>query len=380
MKLLQKILFPTDFSPSADRDLENAISIAKKFESELVVIHVLPNYPSWSPFIVKIRQKVDDQMGVIEAKLKTSGIKYQVSLEFGNYAEQISKVARRENVNLTLLGAGTPKNDYHVLGTNSEKIIRSSGIPVWVMQNDWVFSLETILCPVDFSETSKRALENAIHLARRFNSKLLVLHVAEALEEFYTKFDVDLESEMETFEKEESQSFDNFLAQFNLTDVNYQKILKTGNAEDIIRTIIDQEVVDLLIMGTHGRTGLQRFFLGSVTEKVILSVPCSFITVKNVDFIKLSIDKEITNIEEAYKQAVQLAKDGYLQEALAELNRCLEMNELNVKAWRGKAEIYEKLGDKDKATHCDAQADKIQKAIWEKQIEADLRRQHSMFK
>ena len=62
------------------------------------------------------------------------------------------------------------------------------------------------------------------------------------------------------------------------------------------------------------------------------------------------------------------------------LNYCLELNEFYIKAWRGKAEIYERMGDSEKSQMCDETADSIQRSIWEKEIEADLRRQHSMFK
>lgn len=381
MNILKKILFPTDFGPFAMQNLENVMQIANKFNSEVILLHVLPDYRYWDPFILKIRKKIDEKLEEMTNFLNDkSNIKYRTIVEFGDYAQKIDEVARKENVNIILLGEGHRNDKDFRLGSNSDKIIRGSSIPVWVLEKDWPFSVQTILCPVDFSESSRMALDNAIHLARRFDSKLIVLHVTQEISEEYDSLDVDLELEKANYEKQDATEFDTFLKQFDFSELDWQKNLIKGTPHVIIKETITSDVVDLLIMGTHGREGIQRFFMGSVTEKVIKDVPCSFITVKSQEFIHLEIEDKIEDIETAYNEAVQLANDGFYDEAINRLNLCLEMNEYYLKAWRGKAEIYDRIGQKGKADACREMADKVQKSIWDKQVEADLMGRHSLFK
>ena len=101
-------------------------------------------------------------------------------------------------------------------------------------------------------------------------------------------------------------------------------------------------------MGTAGRTGLGRFIMGSVTDKVIRQVPCSFITTKSEDIINLRLESKISNIEHHYNIARQKQKLNLVDEAIGEYLVCLTFNDMHIPSLLALSELYGKMGEKDK--------------------------------
>ena len=156
--------------------LKSAIDIAKKFESELILLHVLPENETTD----YLKSLVSDKMEEFVNQIKQQGVDCYYELISGNTIDAISTTAQRKRVNLVLLGASRARKLEHKLGSNSEGIIRTVSMPVWVIEKDKPLAFNSILCPVDFSDESKIALDNAIHLSRRFDSKLKILHVVKS--------------------------------------------------------------------------------------------------------------------------------------------------------------------------------------------------------
>ena len=80
-------------------------------------------------------------------------------------------------------------------------------------------------------------------------------------------------------------------------------------------------------MGTTGRSGLSKWMMGSVTEKVTREVPCSFITTKEEDVVRLQLEAELQDIEMHYEEARQLTKDGFVDEAIQAYKACLKLSD-----------------------------------------------------
>ena len=134
------------------------------------------------------------------------------------------------------------------------------------------------------------------------------------------------------------------------------------------------------MMGSAGKSGLKRFFIGSVAEKVMRKVPCSFIVIKSESLISLDLEKGLTDIDSLFQEGVQLEKDGYTDEAIAIWKQCTSKNEYYLKAWAAIAVVYESLGDKENAKKYTDIRNRIQRSIWDTQVEADLRSKHRLFK
>ncbi len=140
---------------------------------------------------------------------------------------------------------------------------------------------EKILCPVDFSEFSKCALAFAESIAWRYGSKLFVQHVVEVQHgieagltkaTFYEEYRGFLRSSGE-------KDLGDFLKDNSVGDLESVPVLSEGVATDAILGLAADENVDLIVMGTHGRRGRDRFMLGSVTERVVERAACAVVTV-----------------------------------------------------------------------------------------------------
>jgi nucleotide-binding universal stress UspA family protein len=131
--------------------------------------------------------------------------------------------------------------------------------------------IERILCPVDFSEFSDRACDHAHSFARQFGAKLFVLHVAEpfvpihpgyispsVIDQVYAQQIADADERVREL-----------AARQNWSDVEHEVVLERGAVADAILRLVEDKNIDLIAMGTHGRRGLDRLVLGSVTERIL---------------------------------------------------------------------------------------------------------------
>ncbi|MCD4663706.1 MAG: universal stress protein [Bacteroidales bacterium] len=376
MNLLEKILLATDLSKSSKNVVENAIGLAKIFRSKIILIHVLPDDIKNEKARLLLDEAAIKRLGAINDRIISKGIKTaKPILEYGNYFDKIIQTADSINANMILIGAGEKlKNDIFQLGTTAEKIIRKSVIPVWIIKNDNPLKIENILCPVDFSSESKRALKNAIIIARRFKAELVILSVYKVAYSGSLRLQIAWDEQNEYVRSEHKKEFNLFLDKFNMTDLSWDKEIRGGDPATEILQAISRDEFGLLIMGTTGKTGLGRIMMGSVTEKVTREVPCSFITLKTKDIIELQLKTEIRDIESHYGVAMELIKDGFLNEAINEFKICLNINHMHIPSLNGIAKVYDKLSNAVDAEKYKNMAKEVLATIWDRKIEAEARK------
>jgi len=140
-----------------------------------------------------------------------------------------------------------------------------------------------ILIPVDFSQPSKKAIAWAFEYAQKVPAQLHVLHVVEKHLQFS-----DLSAGMDTLKSEleeirtEAESQLSQLASTQRQSVGQvRQHVATGKPADEIVRVATELGVDMIVMGTHGLTGVERVIIGSVAEKVVRRAPCTVVTVKN---------------------------------------------------------------------------------------------------
>ena len=144
---------------------------------------------------------------------------------------------------------------------------------------------QKILVPVDFSPYSKRALEMACELARRFESSMLLFHAyvipTYPLPEGYVLASPATVTEL--LDKTQKALADVKANALQLGAPRVEVAMSEGVAfAEIVRTAREQ-AIDLIVMGTHGRTGLKHALMGSVAEKVVRKAPCAVLTVRDPD-------------------------------------------------------------------------------------------------
>jgi len=376
MKLLERILLASDFSKSSENLLEYAINLAKTFHSQIILVHVLPDDIANEKAKLLISQAALKQLEDIRNKIKSAGlIAGEPILEFGSPFDKIIQAADNANANITLIGSGEKsKNDVFQLGITAYKIIRKSTKPVWVVKQGKVLNIKNILCPVDFSQESERALKNAITIARRFNTELLIISVCKTYFSRSSRIEVDWDKENEKAHLEHLKKFNLFLRNFNLTNLHWDSEILSGDPSTEILRAISRYKSDLVIMGTTGKSNLSRLMLGSVTEKIIRDVPCSLITLKKEDIIELQLEHKIFEIEKHYGTALKHIKKGHLKESVNEFKFCLNINEMHIPSLKAIADVYEKLGNKEVAKEYRNIAREVLLRIWDKKIEAEIRK------
>lgn len=139
-----------------------------------------------------------------------------------------------------------------------------------------------ILCPVDFSDGAREALRVAAELARASSASLVVVHVADPLP-WSMRDDFQLAPSMiqdlVDSEQAELARWQQLAKEFGAREVASRYL--TGTPWDQIATLAKKDpTIDLVVMGTHGRTGLAHALLGSVAEKVVRHAPCPVLVVR----------------------------------------------------------------------------------------------------
>ncbi|MCF6307692.1 MAG: universal stress protein [Flavobacteriaceae bacterium] len=376
MKLLEKILLATDFGKASDSVLNNAIYLAKTFQSKITVLHILPDDIENEKAKSLLIESAENHLKIANDFIKEKGVFTDESLiEFGRYSDKVVEVSEDLKVNIVLIGAGNKtKNEKFQLGNTAETIIRNSNKPVWVVKKGNFSEIKTIFCPVDFSDESKRALKNASTIARRLKAKIIVFSVYDT--SFKPSVKLNWEEINEYRKTNHLAELEEFLTDFNFTDLECSVKVKGGDPAKRILKAIKKYKPELLMMGTTGKSGLSRFFMGSVTEKVVREVPCSFITLKSEDVIDLKIESRARDIHNYYETATQLIKDGYFEEAINEFNRCLKINDMYIPALSGLAKVYKKTGDDIKAKKYKYLTKDVMGQLWDRKIEDELRKRY----
>ncbi|HEY7308620.1 MAG TPA: universal stress protein [Gemmataceae bacterium] len=147
-----------------------------------------------------------------------------------------------------------------------------------------MIDLHRILVPTDFSKSSSNALVYGAEFARRFGAEVHLLHVVQDLALFIPEAVMlapPMMPPIEQFVSAARAALERAVRDLNMTDVRIVPEVAEGTPfEEIVRFARDKEI-DLIVMGTHGHTGLAHLFLGSVAEKVVRRAPCPVLTVRH---------------------------------------------------------------------------------------------------
>jgi nucleotide-binding universal stress UspA family protein len=206
--------------------------------------------------------------------------------------------------------------------------------------------IKKIVCPTDFSEASHEAINAAGELAFHFGSELCVLHVVSPVPLVPmgaepSGFNVSLyERELEASSK---RTLEEITYQLEWKDLNVRLIVLRGNAADEIVRVAEEERADLIVIATHGRTGLDRLIFGSVAEKVVRLAKCPVLTVTSGPG-KGELSMSTTDVKSPEEKSEK--KKAYQEKIEAQLKEWgAKIDELKARAETSKAELktkYEK--------------------------------------
>jgi len=142
--------------------------------------------------------------------------------------------------------------------------------------------IKTILYATDFSQGARAAMDHVISLAQDYDAKLILLHVIQdiSVAEWYIPTTLSVAEVVADIEKNAWQEMGKWAAEFSPKVSNIEKIIVRGVPfVEIIKTARGKNI-DLIVIGTHGRTGIDHMLFGSTAEKVVRKAPCPVLTVR----------------------------------------------------------------------------------------------------
>ena len=300
MLQLRKILFPTDFSRCAEQALTHAVFLAGKYKAEINVLHVVTLF-SDQPGIIRneineteetikeLEEIAEKQLNKVVSSKSSDEIKIITTTEREvSAAPAILEYASDNNIDLIVMGTHGRRGLGHLfLGSAAEEVVRLAPCPVFTIRElkepKPVMQVNNILVPVDFSDHSRKALEYASEVAQSYNAELQVLHIIE--ETTHPAFSLSGKSSVfdlfPGIEDDCRKRADRMLKEVNSDKIKAGVYIKGGRAASDIIKFAKGNSTDLIVIATHGLTGLEHMLLGSVTEKVVRMAHCPVFTVKS---------------------------------------------------------------------------------------------------
>lgn len=263
---MKKIIVPIDFSEHSEYALETAAILARQQNAEIIALHMLElplNLLSTSASQEQFENIyfVNLSKTTMDSFLKRDyleGVKVSTQiLNFKDFTE-ISTIAESNDADLIIMGShGTSGAKEMFVGSNTEKVVRYSDVPVLVVKHSPILTaIETVVFACDFSDKSIPAYLKAKRLFDTLGVKMYLVYIN--MPEFFQS-SVEMQSRVSRFLKKAEGHLD------NLNNVGY---VCDYNTETGILNYSNLMGVDLIAMATHGRTGLTHFFNGSLTEDI----------------------------------------------------------------------------------------------------------------
>jgi nucleotide-binding universal stress UspA family protein len=275
---MKNILVPTDFSENCTKAANLGIEMAKLYEAEIHFFHLIHTPVDWVK-LDKLKEKrypdtlreigaAKSALRELEKKAEKEGLKCQTFLEYQIETTNILKHSGHFHHDFIITGSsGTKGTVRELLGSNVEKIIRKSDVPVIVVKEDKVsFPFKNIVFVSDFMEDVSGAFEHVISLAKKCNAHIRLLRIN-------TQTDTNsIAAGLDPIKR--------FLERF--PDLkNYSMYVNNEPSVEIgINTFVKHEPTDLIAMSTHGSTGFLSLFSKSIAEGIANHSALPVMTVK----------------------------------------------------------------------------------------------------
>ncbi|UZO81230.1 universal stress protein [Aquimarina sp. ERC-38] len=263
---MKKILVPTDFSEQAESALKVAAQLAKKYQSQIYLLHIIelpvhlvdlmatptPSAPEAIYFMKETHKKFEELL----AKEYLNGIEVHETVSFEDIREGVMSTCTKNMIDFIVMGShGSSGFEEFFIGSNAEKIVRFAKQPVLVIKEDCdVFNIGSVVYATNFEVEEKPAIAAIANFAKQIEAQLHVVWINTASSFKSTK---EAEDEMK-----------NMLSGIDVVQPSLS-IYNDTNVEKGILNFAESVNAGLIGIGTHGRKGLSHFINGSVGEDVV---------------------------------------------------------------------------------------------------------------
>lgn len=262
---MKRILVPTDFSEHAEDALKVAAQIAKKNNYEIFLLHMLelPSQMSDAisggsgiPEVMLFIKKANETFQKIKERPYLNGISVSETVQFERASDGILSFCKKNKIDLIIMGShGSSGIEEMLIGSNTEKVVRLSDIPVLVIKKDiGKFEARNFVFASDFSKEIKKPFKKMIEFTKIFDANLFLVMICTP-----NSFKTTLVAE---------KVMNDFIADFDIQNYSFH-IFNDVNVENGILNFSNTINADLIGVCTHGRTGLAHFFNGSISEDLV---------------------------------------------------------------------------------------------------------------
>jgi nucleotide-binding universal stress UspA family protein len=302
MLRFKQILCPIDFSAFSRNAFDCAVGVARCYDASLAVLHVLPMPaavhpvpfgPEGGPFGVEV-----DRRRVLSEFPRFLGLEQSIGVPVTYHAIEAHSVQKEILLQVSKLAADVVVMGTHgrsgferlLLGSVTEKVLRTSPVPVLTVPShapDVVpigrGPFRRILYATDFSPGSEHALRHAASLAEHAAAQLTLLHAVELVPVGYDPIVVmpfDVTAYNTSLEEAAKTRLRTFVPDAIRLGCDTDDVVTSGKPYVEILRIAAERHVDLIVLGVHGRSALDRLVFGSTTEHVVRRAACPVLTVR----------------------------------------------------------------------------------------------------
>ena len=287
---IRRLLFPTDFSDGAALAFPQAAALAAWHDAELHILHVRERATAPEKTLPVSFDVLREWLGHASDTGPTDDLDLEAlslvqhQVDDGAAAEEIVAYAEAEGIDLVVMSTHGRRGVQRMLvGSVTEEVVRTVPCPVLAVRADGdtapAPTVHRILVPVDFSDASKAAVRHANALAQTYGAEIDLLHVVEQVV-YPSAYGV----EPAYFPTQEVLTrVERTLGEMAREDLDPEVVsisAVVGYAPMSILDHADEHDIDLIVIATHGRSGLDRMLLGSVTERILRRAPTPVFIVK----------------------------------------------------------------------------------------------------
>ena len=272
---MKRILVPTDFSIQAENALKVAAQIALKNDSDIYLEHSL-NMPSHLndmgqtgtlPESLYFMRLAQNEFEKLLKRPYLSDIDVYKAIGHGEIYDDIKQTVKEKEIDLVVMGShGLSGFKEMFIGSNTEKVVRTSNIPVLVIKNEHGnFEINDFVFATDFSEECRKPFDEAQKFARDVGAKMHLLYV-------------NTPSGFKTT-PEANEMMENFIKGMGVENYTLN-VYNDSSVEKGILSFASENNAQLVGMSTHGRKGIAHFFNGSISEDLVNHAQMPVITFK----------------------------------------------------------------------------------------------------
>lgn len=285
----KRIAIPTDFSETAQTAVSLGGAVAAYYDAEVdlvnavdATVYAYAGYP-FASLTQELLSSAEEAINGVKLPEVAKDVKVNRYIVSGNPAAEVVAHAERNGVDLIVIGtAGHGTIARFFLGSVADRVLHEAKCSVIVTKLPKgevkhparkAKPVTRILFPTDFSETATKALKRAVALTEDFDAELFVLHV---VDDTLVTTHVDSERKiiLEELRRHALEEMKKQLPPELLENFDTIGAVKRGEPGKEIAAYAETHNCDLIVMGSHGRTGVQRVLLGSVADKVVRSAKC----------------------------------------------------------------------------------------------------------